>query len=78
MSIRLLRLLSVLAVLPFGLASCAGGTIADAVPHFMGGLPKNAPPRPGTPEYEEYKKQLEGKSSVQSGAATATEQSAPR
>jgi hypothetical protein len=56
MSIRLLRLLFVLAVLPFGLASCAGGTIADAVPHFMGGLPKNAPPRPGTPEYEEYKK----------------------
>jgi len=43
------------------LASCtSGGTIADMVPHALGGLPKNAPPRPGTPEYEEYKKRIEG------------------
>jgi hypothetical protein len=26
----------------------------------MGGLPKNTPPRPGTPEYEEYRKKIEG------------------
>jgi hypothetical protein len=45
----------------FALASCtAGGTIADLVPHSMGGLPKNAPPRPGTPEYEDYRKKIEG------------------
>jgi len=45
----------------FALASCtAGSTIGDLVPHSMGGLPKNAPPRPGTPEYEEYRKKIEG------------------
>jgi hypothetical protein len=43
------------------LASCtSGGTIADMVPHALGGLPKNAPPRPGTPEYEDYRKRIEG------------------
>ncbi len=50
-----------LVLLGFALASCtSGGTIADMVPHALGGLPKNAPPRPGTPEYDEYKKRLEG------------------
>ena len=38
------------------LSSCAGGRtagehIAD-VPHWMGGLPADAPPRRGTPEYD--------------------------
>ena len=50
-----------LALFAVALASCtAGGTIADMVPHALGGLPKNAPPRPGTPEYEEYRKRIEG------------------
>jgi hypothetical protein len=39
------------------LSSCAGGRtagqrIAD-MPHWMGGLPAGAPPRRGTPEYDE-------------------------
>ena len=39
------------------LSSCAGGRtagehIAD-MPHWMGGLPADAPPRRGTPEYDE-------------------------
>ena len=53
----------VLALLLFALAlaSCTtGGTIADMVPHALGGLPKNAPPRPGAPEYEEYRKRIQG------------------
>jgi hypothetical protein len=38
------------------LSSCAGGRtagerIAD-MPHWMGGLPGDAPPRRGTPEYD--------------------------
>ena len=42
------------------LASCAsGGAIGDMIPHWAGGLPKNAPPRPGTPEYEAYIQQLQ-------------------
>jgi hypothetical protein len=39
------------------LSSCAGGRtageqIAD-MPHWMGGLPADTPPRRGTPEYDE-------------------------
>jgi hypothetical protein len=39
------------------LSSCAGGRtagehIAD-MPHWMGGLPDDTPPRRGTPEYDE-------------------------
>ena len=30
------------------LSSCAG------MPHWMGGLPEDAPPRPGTPEYDAW------------------------
>jgi hypothetical protein len=30
------------------LSSCAG------MPHWMGGLPADAPPRRGTPEYDEF------------------------
>jgi hypothetical protein len=45
-----------LAVL--SLSSCAGGRsagehIAD-MPHWMGGLPADAPPRRGTPEYDAF------------------------
>ena len=36
------------------LSSCAGGHVADVVPHWMGGLPADAPPRPGTPEYDAW------------------------
>ncbi len=40
------------------LSSCAGdrtagGHIAD-MPHWMGGLPADAPPRRGTPEYDAW------------------------
>src|SRR5712675_1016562 len=40
------------------LSSCVGGRtagehIAD-MPHWMGGLPPDAPPRPGTPEYDAW------------------------
>jgi hypothetical protein len=41
----------------FSLSSCAGDRttgerIAD-MPHWLGGLPADAPPRRGTPEYDE-------------------------
>jgi hypothetical protein len=36
------------------LSSCAGGRVGDVVPHWMGGLPADAPPRRGTPEYDEF------------------------
>jgi hypothetical protein len=42
------------------LGSCANGAgVGDYIPHWAGGLPKNAPPRPGTPEYDAYRQRLE-------------------
>ncbi len=32
---------------------CLAAPIAD-MPHWMGGLPADAPPRRGTPEYDEW------------------------
>ena len=39
--------------LGLGLTSC-GGYVADHWPHWAGGLPADAPPRPGTPGYSEF------------------------
>ncbi|KIZ45234.1 MULTISPECIES: hypothetical protein [Rhodopseudomonas] len=65
MQIRPLRVLSVLsaALLAASLAGC--GTInekltigmADYVPQWAGGLPADAPPRPGTARYDAYMKE---------------------
>jgi hypothetical protein len=43
------------------LASCAGSgrNLGDYVPVWAGGLPKNAPPRPGTPEYDAWRQNWE-------------------
>jgi hypothetical protein len=56
-----------LALLACGLGGC--GTInekladgmGDYVPKWAGGLPADAPPRPGTAEYDEYMKERERK-----------------
>lgn len=54
--------LTTIAVLcgALGLAGCGsvGPTIGDALPQWAGGLPKDTPPRPGTPEYEEYQRRI--------------------
>jgi hypothetical protein len=41
-------------------ANLAAG-ISDYVPHWAGGLPADAPPRPGTAKYDEYMKERERK-----------------
>lgn len=38
-----------------------GPTIADTLPAWAGGLPKDAPPRKGTPEYDAYMREQERK-----------------
>jgi hypothetical protein len=48
---------ALLCLAALSLLSCAGGRtagehIAD-MPHWMGGLPADTPPRSGTPEYDE-------------------------
>jgi hypothetical protein len=36
------------------------------LPEWAGGLPPGAPPRPGTPEYDDYAKKLQGAAVVPS------------
>ena len=55
---RLIRISVVIAV-ALSTASCAGGYIGDHVPQWAGGLPKDLPPRPGSPDYQEYRDRLE-------------------
>jgi hypothetical protein len=57
------RLRSAAALVCFGglLGSCGGATesgvsgyVADHWPHWAGGMPADAPPRPGAPGYDEF------------------------
>ena len=43
------------------ISSFVAGGMADLIPAWAGGLPANAPPRPGTPEYDAMMKQREEK-----------------
>jgi hypothetical protein len=59
------------------LSSCTGGRtagehIAD-MPHWMGGLPADAPPRRGSPEYDEWMAKR-----AQEAARPKTEQQQPK
>jgi hypothetical protein len=66
-STRHLAILLVVALLAFGLSAC--GTIneklaaglSDALPAWAGGLPADAPPRPGSVKYEEFMRERERK-----------------
>ena len=63
------HLAAVLAVafLACGLSACAvineklTDGLADYIPQWAGGLPADAPPRPGTAKYEEFMKERERK-----------------
>jgi hypothetical protein len=56
-----------LALLACGLSGC--GTInekladglGDYIPHWLGGLPADAPPRPGTARYDEFMRERDKK-----------------
>jgi hypothetical protein len=64
---RHLAAASVLALLASGLGGC--GTInekiadgaGDYIPQWLGGLPADAPPRPGSAKYDEFMKERERK-----------------
>jgi hypothetical protein len=72
MDILRIRILpaAVAVLLASSLAGC--GTInekltvgmADYVPQWAGGLPADAPPRPGTAKYEAWQKELERRRSL--------------
>src|SRR5438046_846373 len=44
---------AILLGLGLSLASC-GGFVADHWPHWAGGMPADAPPRPGAPGYADF------------------------
>ncbi|MGH6678031.1 MAG: hypothetical protein ACREDL_03625 [Bradyrhizobium sp.] len=58
-----LALLIASALLACSLAGCGtinqklADSMADYVPEWAGGLPPDAPPRPGTPQYDAWKKE---------------------
>jgi hypothetical protein len=66
-STRQLAIAVAAALLLCGLAGCGtineklAGGLGDYVPHWLGGLPADAPPRPGTAKYEEFMKERERK-----------------
>lgn len=35
-------------------SGCVGGPHVADMPHWIGGLPPDAPPRPGTPQYDAW------------------------
>jgi hypothetical protein len=69
------------ALLTSGLSGC--GTInekiaagaGDYVPAWAGGLPANAPPRPGTPEYDAWMKENERRRAMPAAERQQLEQS---
>jgi hypothetical protein len=73
--------LLVAALVTCGLGGC--GTInekiasgaGDYVPAWAGGLPANAPPRPGTPEYDAWTKENERRRAMPAAERQRREQS---
>jgi hypothetical protein len=69
MLIRARHIPTIFALLLAGFALSGCGTIneklaagsADVIPAWAGGLPADAPPRPGTAKYDEYMKERERK-----------------
>jgi hypothetical protein len=59
-----MRIVLVIGVVLGGvlLASCSstGAYIGDTLPEWAGGLPKGTPPRPGSPGYEAYLREIHG------------------
>jgi hypothetical protein len=57
----------ILLALAAGLSGCGtvneklSGGMGEYIPQWAGGLPADAPPRPGTPQYDAYMKERERK-----------------
>jgi hypothetical protein len=66
-STRHLAVILAVALLACGLSACAAVNeklaegLGDYLPQWAGGLPADAPPRPGTAKYEEFMKERERK-----------------
>jgi hypothetical protein len=66
-SVRQLAVLVLVAIEACGLAGCGtinerlSAGVSDVIPAWAGGMPADAPPRPGTAKYDEYMKERERK-----------------
>jgi hypothetical protein len=64
---RHLAVLLAVALPACGLSGCGtinekiANGVGDYIPHWAGGLPADAPPRRGTPQYDEYMREQERK-----------------
>ncbi len=62
---RHIVLLFVLTLAALGMTGCGtvngqlAGGVSDAIPAWAGGLPSDAPPRPGTAKYDEFMRERE-------------------
>lgn len=69
MPIRVRHIVTIAALSLAGFAVSGCGTIneklaagaSDYIPQWLGGMPADAPPRPGTAKYDEYMKERERK-----------------
>ena len=69
MSMRTRHIATIVALSLAGCALCGCGTlneklsagVSDAIPAWAGGVPADAPPRPGTAKYDEFMKERERK-----------------
>ncbi|MFO1109758.1 MAG: hypothetical protein U1E61_11285 [Bradyrhizobium sp.] len=65
--LRQISLLAGVALQVCGLAGCGtinervAAGVSDMIPAWAGGLPADAPPRPGTSKYDEYMRERERK-----------------
>jgi hypothetical protein len=67
---RRLAATAVLGVcLALGGCSSVAGFVTDSVPTWAGGMPKDVPPRPGAPGYEEFISHQQRQDAAASGAA---------
>jgi hypothetical protein len=66
-SARHIATIVALALAGCGLGACGtineklAAGVSDSIPAWAGGLPADAPPRPGTAEYDEFMKERERK-----------------
>jgi hypothetical protein len=71
------------ALLACGLSGCGtineklAAGISDAIPAWIGGLPADAPPRPGSAKYDEYMRERERKRLEPAAPKDETSQASP-
>jgi hypothetical protein len=71
--------LALLVLTSFLLGACASfsGYVSDHWPTWAGGMPKDVPPRPGAPGYEEFIAHQQGRNAAPAAPADANAKATP-